>query len=108
MLRPLIIVKDGRSLITDEIIEKIQKKFLSWTDLLHTGILELVDANEEENCYVDIAPDVIDPSHTHLEVFPSSILGVGASIIRLLNTTNLHEIPTRVQWQNRVLDSQPR
>ncbi|MGH9925043.1 MAG: DNA-directed RNA polymerase subunit B'', partial [Nitrososphaeraceae archaeon] len=40
VLRPLIIVRDGRSLITDEIIEKIQKKFLSWTDLLHTGILE--------------------------------------------------------------------
>ena len=81
VLRPLIIVRDGRSLITDEIIEKIQKKFLSWTDLLHTGFLELVDANEEENCYVDIAADIIDPSHTHLEVFPSSILGVGASII---------------------------
>jgi DNA-directed RNA polymerase subunit B len=81
VLRPLIIVRDGRSLITDEIIEKIQKKFLSWTDLLHTGILELVDANEEENCYVSIGTDVIDLSHTHLEVFPSSILGVGASII---------------------------
>ena len=81
VLRPLIIVRDGRSLITEEIIEKIQKKFLSWTDLLHTGILELVDANEEENCYVNIGTDVIDLSHTHLEVFPSSILGVGASII---------------------------
>jgi DNA-directed RNA polymerase subunit B len=81
VLRPLIIVRDGRSLITDEIIEKIQKKFLSWTDLLHTGILELVDANEEENCYVNIGTEVIDISHTHLEVFPSSILGVGASII---------------------------
>ncbi len=81
VLRPLIIVRDGRSLITDEIIEKIQKKFLSWTDLLHTGILELVDANEEENCYVSIGTDVVELSHTHLEVFPSSILGVGASII---------------------------
>jgi DNA-directed RNA polymerase subunit B len=81
VLRPLIIVRDGRSLITEEIIEKIQKKFLSWTDLLHTGILELVDANEEENCYINIGTDAIEPSHTHLEVFPSSILGVGASII---------------------------
>jgi DNA-directed RNA polymerase subunit B len=81
VLRPLIIVRDGRSLITEEIIEKIQKKFLSWTDLLHTGILELVDANEEENCYVSIGTDVIGLPHTHVEVFPSSILGVGASII---------------------------
>jgi DNA-directed RNA polymerase subunit B len=81
VLRPLVIVREGRPLITEEIIEKIQKKFLSWTDLLHTGILELVDANEEENCYVAISPDVIEQTHTHLEVFPSSILGVGASII---------------------------
>ena len=40
--------------MTDEIIEKISKKFLSWTDLLYMGIMELVDANEEENCYVAI------------------------------------------------------
>jgi DNA-directed RNA polymerase subunit B len=81
VLRPLVIIREGRPLITEEIIEKIQKKVLSWTDLLHTGILELVDANEEENCYVAISPDVIEQTHTHLEVFPSSILGVGASII---------------------------
>jgi DNA-directed RNA polymerase subunit B len=81
VLRPLVIIREGRPLVTEEIIEKIQKKFLSWTDLLHTGILELLDANEEENCYVAITADVIDQSHTHLEVFPSSILGVGASII---------------------------
>lgn len=81
VLRPLVIIKDGRPQVTDEIVEKIQKKFLSWTDLLHTGTLELVDANEEENCYVAITIDVIDQKHTHLEVFPSSILGVGASII---------------------------
>ena len=54
VLRPLAVVKDGKPLMSVEIIEKVTKKFLSWTDLLYMGIVELVDANEEENCYVAI------------------------------------------------------
>ncbi len=81
VLRPLAVVKDGKILVTDEIIEKINKKFLSWTDLLYMGMIELVDANEEENCYVAIQPEQVENSHTHLEIFSSAILGVGASII---------------------------
>ena len=81
VLRPLSIVKDGKNLVTDETIEKINKKFLSWSDLLHMGLIELVDANEEENCYISMEAGKLDSAHTHLEIFPSAILGVGASII---------------------------
>src|ERR687889_1044316 len=81
VLRPLTIIKDGKTLMTIEIIEKIAKKFLSWTDLLYMGVIELIDANEEENCYVAIDLKKIGNTHTHLEIFPSAILGVGASII---------------------------
>ena len=81
VLRPLAIAKDGKALMTQEIIEKVTKKFLAWTDLLYMGIIELVDANEEENCYISMDPKKIENSHTHLEIFPSAILGVGASII---------------------------
>src|ERR671939_471302 len=81
VLRPLAIVRDGRALMTAETVEKISKKFLSWTDLLYMGIIELIDANEEENCYVSIDPKKIENTHTHVEIFPSAILGVGASII---------------------------
>ena len=80
VLRPLIIIKDNKSLLTSELLDKISKKLLSWTDLLRMGILEVIDANEEENCYV--ALDEKDTKkHTHLEVFTPSILGAGASII---------------------------
>ncbi len=80
VLRPLIIIKDNKSLLTSELLDKISKKLLSWTDLLRMGILEVLDANEEENCYV--ALDEKDTKkHTHLEVFTPSILGAGASII---------------------------
>src|SRR5919107_793727 len=51
VLRPLVIIRDSRPLVTYEVIEKISKKFLSWNDLIYMGMIELVDANEEENCY---------------------------------------------------------
>jgi len=81
VLRPLSVVKEGNSLVTEEIIEKISKRFLSWSDLLYMGIIELVDANEEENCYISMDKSKLEVDHTHLEIFPSAILGVGASII---------------------------
>src|ERR687896_244988 len=81
VLRPLAIVGAGKNLATSEIIEKISKKFLSWSDLLYMGIMELVDANEEENCYISMDVHKLESNNTHLEIFPSAILGVGASII---------------------------
>ena len=80
VLRPLIIIKDNKSLLTSELLDKISKKLLSWTDLLRMGILEVIDANEEENCYVTL-DEKDTKKHTHLEVFPPAILGAGASII---------------------------
>jgi DNA-directed RNA polymerase subunit B len=77
VLRPLSVVREGNSLVT----EKISKRFLSWSDLLYMGIIELVDANEEENCYISMDKSKLEVDHTHLEIFPSAILGVGASII---------------------------
>ncbi|MGI0069439.1 MAG: DNA-directed RNA polymerase subunit B'', partial [Nitrosopumilaceae archaeon] len=49
VLRPLIVIKDSKPILTQELIDKVSKKFLSWSDLLHIGVIELVDANEEEN-----------------------------------------------------------
>ena len=80
VLRPLIVVKDNKPLLTQELIEKVSKKFLSWNDLLHMGVIELVDANEEENSYIAMDEENVK-KHTHMEIFPSAILGAGASII---------------------------
>lgn len=80
VLRPLIIIKDNKPLLTQELLDKISKKLLSWNDLLRMGVLEMIDANEEENCYVTLN-DKDTKKYTHLEVFPPAILGAGASII---------------------------
>ncbi|MEM2339180.1 MAG: DNA-directed RNA polymerase subunit B'', partial [Nitrososphaerales archaeon] len=81
VLRPLIVVENGQPLLTPEIIKRVANGELSWQDLVRMGILELIDANEEENCYIAIDPNSITPQHTHLEIYPPAILGVAASII---------------------------
>ena len=80
VLRPLIIIKDGKSTFTPDLLDKITKKLVSWTDLIRMGVIELVDANEEENCFITFEEKHVK-KHTHLEIFPSAILGAGASII---------------------------
>ena len=80
VLRPLIIIKDNKSLLTKDLLDKISNHLTSWEELVRNGIIELVDANEEENCFIAIDEKNIKKS-THLEIFPSAILGAGASII---------------------------
>jgi len=80
VLRSLIIVKDDKSALTQDLLDKVTKKLVSWTDLIRMGIIELVDANEEENCLITF-DDKHAKKHTHIEIFPSAILGAGASII---------------------------
>jgi len=80
VLRSLIIVKDGKSVLTQDLLDKVIKKLVSWNDLIRMGVIELVDANEEENCFITF-DDKHVKKHTHIEIFPSAILGAGASII---------------------------
>tara|TARA_Y100001949_G_scaffold37135_1_gene29652 strand:+ start:544 stop:3888 length:3345 start_codon:yes stop_codon:yes gene_type:complete len=80
VLRPLIIIKNSKITLTSELLDKLSKKLVSWMDLLKNGIIELIDANEEENCLISIEEKNLKKC-THLEIFPSAILGAGASII---------------------------
>jgi len=80
VLRSLIIVKDGKSTLTADLLDKISKKLVSWNDLIRMGVIELIDANEEENCLITF-DDKHVKKHTHTEIFPSAILGAAASII---------------------------
>jgi DNA-directed RNA polymerase subunit B len=81
VMRPLIVVEDGRPKLTPELIQEVKEGSKTWRDLLNSGVIELVDANEEENCYIALDPTHLTPEHTHLELTPYAILGVSASII---------------------------
>lgn len=73
--RPLIVVKHGKSLLLPEHMEKVRAKELHWADLVSRGILEFLDAEEEENAQVALTDEDIDEHTTHLEVDAAGMLG---------------------------------
>jgi DNA-directed RNA polymerase subunit B len=79
--RPLIIVEDGVPKLQREHVEKIASGEWAWEDLVKNGIIEYLDAEEEENAYVAISLDKITPEHTHVEIATYTILGICASTI---------------------------
>ncbi|MFH0710966.1 MAG: DNA-directed RNA polymerase subunit B [Candidatus Aenigmatarchaeota archaeon] len=79
--RPVIIIKNGEQKLKEEHINKLKRKELTWDDLLKTGIIEYLDAEEEENSYIALRPENVTKEHTHLELDPSIILGLSASFI---------------------------
>lgn len=79
--RPLIIVENGRPKLVQEHIQKLKTGVMVWEDLIKTGIIEYLDAEEEENSYIALREENLTPEHTHLEIDPSTILGLSASFI---------------------------
>jgi len=79
--RPLIIVENGKPRLTQKHIEKLGKGEMDWFDLLKNGLLEYLDAEEENNALVALTPEHITKRYTHLEIHPSVILGLSASLV---------------------------
>ena len=79
--RPLIIVKDGVPLLREEHLNKIANGKLKWDDLISKGLVEYLDAEEEENSYIAMSLAEINEEHTHLEIDPATMLGICAGII---------------------------
>jgi len=79
--RPLIICKDGVPLLKPEHVEKLTRGEIAWDYLVKNGIIEYLDADEEENAYIAMSESSLTPKHTHLEIAPYMMLGICASVI---------------------------
>ncbi|MEM3096845.1 MAG: DNA-directed RNA polymerase subunit B [Nitrososphaerota archaeon] len=79
--RPLIVVEKGQPRLTRGHVEVIRNRTSRFRDLISLGVIEFLDAEEEENAYVAVSPDKLTNEHTHLEISPYTMLGVAVSMI---------------------------
>jgi len=79
--RPLIIAEKGRSLVDDETIRKVKKGEIKWPDLVKNGMVEYLDAEEEENALIALGEENLTKNHTHLEIDPILMFGISTGII---------------------------
>ncbi len=80
-LRPLIIVDSGKPRLRDEHLIQIESGEMKWNDLIENGIIEYLDAAEEENALVAINANEITQEHTHLEIDSMDLFGVVTSLV---------------------------
>jgi DNA-directed RNA polymerase subunit B len=83
--RPLIIVKDAAPLLQEEQVAGMRTGDIKWNDLVKDGFIEYLDAEEEENSYIAMSLAELNEYHTHLEIDPSTMLGICAGIIPFAN-----------------------
>jgi DNA-directed RNA polymerase subunit B' len=79
--RPLIVVEDGEPLLTEREIELLREDEIDFQDLVDRGYIEFIDAEEEEDILVAVEQEELTEDHTHLEVDPQLIFGIGAGMI---------------------------
>ncbi len=79
--RPLFVLKNKNLLVSKDDIEKLKQNKYIWSDLVQKGVIEYLDAEEEENAYIAMFEEDMTAEHTHLEISPAAILGICASII---------------------------
>ncbi len=79
--RPLLVVKDGDPLISEEEVEALERGEITFQELVDYGYVEYIDAEEEEDLLVAVDIEDLTEDHTHLEIDPQLMFGVGAGMI---------------------------
>ncbi len=74
--KPYIIVEGSKSKMTDELMDKLKKKEITFNYLQRSGVIEYLDAEEEENAFVALSEKEINENTTHIEANYTSIFGL--------------------------------
>jgi len=81
VLRPLIVVDNGEPRLKEEHFTLLKEEKIKWDDLVRQGIIEYLDAAEEENSLVALCLEEITKEHTHLEIDSIDFLGLVTSLV---------------------------
>ena len=101
--RPLLRVKDGEVLLTKEHLDDLKTEKITWDDLVNQGIIEYLDAAEEEETYVAFYKKDVTAEHTHLEVTPMAMFGLTTTLVPYANFNSAQKVNTGSKNQKQAL-----
>jgi len=99
VLRPVIIVENGASKLRDEHIVLLEENKIKWSDLVNEGVIEYIDAAEEDNALVAPRDEAITPEYTHVEIHPIDLFGLITSLVPFAN----HDQSSRLNRGSKTL-----
>ena len=79
--RPLLVVENGELKLNSSHIAKLMTQELRWRDLVDAGLIEYLDAEEEENALVALDYAHLTPKNTHMEIATCAIFGICAALV---------------------------
>ncbi len=101
--RPLIVVKDGKPQLNENHMRQLEKKEISWNDLVKQGVIEYLDAAEEDNALVAFFENELTTKHTHLEITPLAIFGLTTALVPYANFNSAQKVNTGSKNQKQAL-----
>lgn len=88
IVRPLIVVKNNKPLLTLEHLKLIEEGKLSFLDLVKEGIIEWIDAAEEDNTLIAMNMEQLKESedkYDYLEIDPLAMFGLITALVPFAN-----------------------
>jgi len=90
-------------LLTKEHYTKLERKEITFQDLVNQGIIEYVDPTEEEETYVAFEESELTNEHTHMEIHPLAIMGLTASLVPYANFVQASRLNSGSKTQKQAL-----
>ena len=79
--RPLIVVRNGVSLLTPKHVEQLNKGELTWGALVQQGVIESPYAPDEEDALISFFDDEITPETTNQSLHPMDMFGLTTALV---------------------------
>lgn len=82
--RPLLVVENSKLKLKEEQLKALKDGKITWKNLVKDGVIEYLDAEEEENALIATEENEITSKHTHMEIDSIGILSVVSSLVPYL------------------------
>ncbi|MEM4647959.1 MAG: DNA-directed RNA polymerase subunit B'' [Candidatus Pacearchaeota archaeon] len=107
VVRPLIVVENNKPKLTFEHIEKLKRNELKFNDLVNLGIIEWVDAAEEDNCLIARNLNELlnnkEKNYDYLEIDPIAMLGLVTALVPYANHNQTSRLNRGSKTQKQAL-----